>query len=84
MKDCLFCKIVAGEIPASKVYEDAEYLAFLDIHPVSTGHTLVVPKTHSENIEDTSEEVFAELMKRVKKMGKKGMMRQGFRGLLQK
>ncbi len=48
MKDpnCLFCKIVAGEIPAHKVYEDEQYLAFLDIHPQSPGHTQVIPKKH--------------------------------------
>ena len=46
MNDCVFCKIVAGEIPAHKVYEDDKYLAFLDIRPLSPGHTLVIPKTH--------------------------------------
>lgn len=44
--DCLFCKIVAGEIPCRKVYEDAETLAFLDIAPWGLGHTLVIPKRH--------------------------------------
>jgi len=44
--DCLFCRIVANEIPASKVYEDDEILAFLDIHPVNFGHLLIVPKPH--------------------------------------
>ena len=46
MDDCIFCKIVKGEIPADKVYEDDDFLAFLDIHPVSIGHTLIIPKTH--------------------------------------
>lgn len=50
--DCLFCKIVAGEIPSFKVYEDGAALAFLDIHPVNAGHTLVIPKNHSQNIFD--------------------------------
>ena len=44
MTDCIFCKIIAGEIPASKVYEDEHVLAFLDISQVTPGHTLVVPK----------------------------------------
>ena len=44
--DCLFCRIVAGTIPATKVYEDAEVVAFLDIHPVNLGHVLIVPKPH--------------------------------------
>ena len=46
MKDCIFCKIVNGEIPANKVWEDENYLAFLDIKPESEGHTLVIPKKH--------------------------------------
>ena len=48
MADCIFCKIIAGEIPSSKVYEDEKVLAFLDISQVTPGHTLVVPKEHSE------------------------------------
>ena len=46
MENCIFCKIVKGEIPADKVYEDEKFLAFLDIHPLSPGHTLVIPKEH--------------------------------------
>jgi histidine triad (HIT) family protein len=45
--DCLFCKIVSGEIPSYKVYEDSSTLAFLDINPVSRGHTVVLPKVHT-------------------------------------
>ena len=59
MKDptCIFCKIVAGEIPAYKVYEDDSFLAFLDIHPRSPGHTQVIPKEHHRwvwGVENTS------------------------------
>ena len=50
MRDCLFCKIIRGEVPSNKVYEDDETLAFLDIRPVNPGHTLVVPKKHSIDI----------------------------------
>jgi len=50
MEACIFCKIVKGEIPCSKVYEDDATLAFLDINPVTEGHTLVIPKHHSENL----------------------------------
>lgn len=46
MENCIFCKIVAGEIPCYKVYEDENYLAFLDINPQSPGHTQVIPKKH--------------------------------------
>ncbi len=53
--NCIFCKIVAGEIPAEKVYEDDQYLAFLDIHPVNPGHTLVIPKEHYADFSQTPE-----------------------------
>lgn len=46
MENCIFCKIVKKEIPAHIVYEDDKFLAFLDIHPVSLGHTLIIPKVH--------------------------------------
>ena len=44
--ECIFCKIVAGDIPSTKVYEDERFLAFLDIRPQAPGHTLVIPKQH--------------------------------------
>lgn len=53
--DCIFCKIVAGEIPSYKVYEDDAYLAFLDIHPLSPGHTLVIPKMHFRYVWDVAD-----------------------------
>lgn len=59
MNTCIFCKIVAGEIPSYKVYEDENVLAFLDIHPVSTGHTLLVPKTHYEWMQDAPDDVIS-------------------------
>jgi len=46
MNDCIFCKIISGEIPARKVYEDENFLAFLDIHPTSPGHVQIIPKKH--------------------------------------
>ena len=46
MESCIFCKIVKGEIPSHKVYEDDDFFAFLDIHPQSPGHTQVIPKKH--------------------------------------
>lgn len=55
MKDCIFCKIVKGEIPAEKVYEDEAFLAFLDIRPLSPGHTLIIPKTHYRWVWDVPE-----------------------------
>ena len=56
MEECLFCKIIKGEIPSTKVYEDNKVYAFLDIAPVNKGHTLVIPKDHAVNILDIKEE----------------------------
>ncbi len=50
--DCLFCKIVAGDIPAERVYEDDAVIAILDIKPVNPGHVLVIPRTHSDGLHD--------------------------------
>jgi histidine triad (HIT) family protein len=66
--DCLFCKIVAKEIPSSMVYEDQYTYAFLDINPTNIGHTLVVPKTHCENINDIPEEDLHRIMSTVKQI----------------
>ncbi|HBR80111.1 MAG: Histidine triad (HIT) protein [Candidatus Uhrbacteria bacterium GW2011_GWE2_45_35] len=60
MTNCLFCNIIAGEIPCHKIYEDENVLAFLDIKPLNPGHTLIVPKKHAEHLlESTNEEVMA-------------------------
>ncbi len=67
-EDCLFCKIVAGEIPAKKVYEDSGSFAFLDINPRNPGHTLVIPKAHAETIFQLDEEDVASLFVAVKKV----------------
>ena len=64
--DCLFCGIIAGEIPSEKVYEDDATYAFLDIHPVNRGHALVIPKTHATNIYDIPREDFCTLMETVR------------------
>lgn len=48
--DCIFCKIIAGEIPSFKLHEDADTLAFMDINPASEGHALVIPKEHAEDL----------------------------------
>jgi histidine triad (HIT) family protein len=50
--DCLFCKIIVGEIPSTKIYEDDNFFAFLDIHPLNPGHTLLIPKNHTEWVDD--------------------------------
>lgn len=70
MPDCIFCKIAAGEIPAFRVYEDEDVLAFLDIAPVNHGHILVISKKHYRNLEDIPEEELCVVMKAVKKVGR--------------
>lgn len=52
--DCIFCKIVRGEIPSHKIYEDDNCFAFLDINPLADGHTMVIPKKHADQLEDLS------------------------------
>ena len=55
-KDCIFCRIAKGDAPCIKIYEDARILAFADINPVSDGHTLLIPKTHYENLRPVPDE----------------------------
>jgi histidine triad (HIT) family protein len=58
--DCIFCKIIAGELPAQKVFEDDQTVAFMDIAPATRGHLLVIPRTHSRNLlEITAEDLAA-------------------------
>jgi histidine triad (HIT) family protein len=66
MENCLFCKIARKEIPSQTVYEDEWSLGFLDLHPISLGHTLVIPKEHAENIIDLPEEQVSRLFGAVK------------------
>ncbi len=56
---CIFCRIVAGDAPAHRVYEDDEVLVFMDIRPVSRGHTLIIPKEHFENLFEATEDAMA-------------------------
>ena len=57
--DCIFCKIVAGQIPCFKIHEDAETLAFMDINPLTEGHALVIPKRHCTGLFDAPPEALA-------------------------
>ncbi|MBD3215901.1 MAG: HIT domain-containing protein [Candidatus Lokiarchaeota archaeon] len=67
-EDCIFCKIVNGQIPSKKVFESDKNIAFLDIRPISTGHTVVIPKKHYSTIETLPDEEVANLFKVVKKV----------------
>lgn len=68
MQDCLFCKIVRRELHAEIIFEDDRTIAFLDIHPVSPGHTLVIPKEHATNIFDISPESWSHVSETVRKL----------------
>ena len=59
MAECIFCRIVKGELPCFKVYEDERVLAFEDINPIAEGHTLIIPKRHAENLWEISAEDLA-------------------------
>jgi histidine triad (HIT) family protein len=66
--NCVFCAIVAGEIPSFKIYEDENVLAYLDINPFSKGHTLVIPKVHSSCLLDSADDSLAYVIAAVKKV----------------
>ncbi len=70
-KDCIFCKIAAGEIPSATLYEDDEFRVILDLGPASKGHALILPKEHYRNLYDIDEETAAKAMKLARKMVKK-------------
>lgn len=63
MSDCIFCRIIAGEIPSTKVYEDDLVLAIMDIQPINTGHVLVLPKKHFAHLHEMDEETGARLFR---------------------
>lgn len=67
-EDCIFCKIVSGQLPSFRIYEDDYVSAFLDIKPIERGHTLVVPKEHYENVHEIPEELQAYLYQIVKRI----------------
>lgn len=79
--DCLFCKIVAGEIPSTKVYEDDLVLAFEDLSPMMPVHTLVIPKNHYDNIaDDIPDDEMGYLFNAAVKVARiKGIVDDGFR-----
>lgn len=79
--DCIFCKIVAGDIPSTKVYEDENVLAFDDVNPQMPVHTLIVPKDHYDNLaQDVPADQLGALFGAVKKVAEaKGVAKSGFR-----
>jgi len=68
MENCIFCKIIKGEIPAEKIYEDEICFAFLDVNPVNLGHTLLIPKKHYENIYELPDDLLPKMSLVLKKL----------------
>ncbi|MHA1913568.1 MAG: HIT family protein [Promethearchaeota archaeon] len=70
-KECLFCKIIEKKLPSKIVYEDDQTLGFLDIFPISKGHTIIIPKNHYSTIEDIPVHVLGDVFNSVKKIATK-------------
>ena len=68
MEDCIFCKIAAGEIPATTLYEDEDFRVILDLGPASKGHALILPKAHAANLYELPDELAAKVLPLAKKM----------------
>ena len=66
--ECIFCKIIAGEIPSFKIFEDNETFAFMDINPANEGHALVIPKEHATDVHSVSDSAIAATVKTAKKI----------------
>ena len=68
MDNCIFCSIIKGDIPSFKIYEDNDFLAFLDIAPGTKGHTLIIPKEHAATLEDLSDDKASKILVLAKKI----------------
>jgi len=80
-EDCIFCKIVAGDLPSTRIYEDDDTLAFMDISPVVHGHALVIPKAHYDPITETPDSALAACMAVVKRVAQAQMDALGADGV---
>ncbi len=80
-QECIFCRIVAGEVPADKVLDDEAGIAFLDIGPVAEGHTLLIPRKHAETLADMSEEDAAGLLRNLPRLGRAVQSATGCEGV---
>ena len=81
MSDCIFCKIISGDVPSRKVFEDEWTFSFMDVAKDVDGHILVVPKTHAKNILDCDEETLAHVMNTVKRISNHLVDRCGYAGV---
>jgi histidine triad (HIT) family protein len=85
MSDCIFCKIVAGDIPCNKVYEDDDVLAFHDIHPVAPVHFMIIPKAHVASLADCGaahQAVLGKILLLAPKLAKEQGLDDGFRTVI--
>ena len=81
MDDCIFCKIIKDELPSSKIYEDENHIAILDLFPVTKGHTLLIPKRHHVNVFDCDDELGKETYPKLKILAKAIKEATGCNGL---
>jgi len=85
MSDCIFCKIIAGDIPSSKVYEDEEVLVFHDIHPFARVHMLIIPKAHIASLADCGpehEKILGQMLVLAPRLAKDAGLTSGFKTLI--
>ena len=85
MSDCLFCKILAGEIPSDKIYEDDKMYVFKDIYPKADVHLLAIPRVHIESlneVENEHDEIMAHMIKQLPKLAKEQGLKDGFRTII--
>lgn len=85
MSDCIFCKIVAGDIPCKKIHEDADFIAFLDIRPQRPVHFLMIPKVHVANLYDLGPEhetILGKMMVKAGELARAQGLEDGFRTII--
>ena len=85
MSDCLFCKILAGEIPSDKIYEDDKMFVFKDLYPKAKVHLLAIPRVHISSLNevtDEHDEVMAHMIKQLPKLAKEQGLNDGFRTII--
>ena len=85
MSDCLFCKILAGEIPSDKIYEDDKMFVFKDLYPKAEVHLLAIPRVHIESLNEVNDEhddIMAHMIKQLPKLAKEQGLNDGFRTII--
>lgn len=80
MEDCIFCKIATGIIPSTKLYEDEDFVAILDLGPATEGHTIIIPKEHAKDVTELSEKLRARVLSVAAKIGEAQMKALGASG----